>query len=134
MAQVTGELTRTGHGVKWDMASMVCLDIDGDGITDRAVLGYRDGQILVAVRRGPLKHRVALQTLGFGIDPNVQEAICALPAKLTEDELVCTTEAGPLPGCKPRRGAKALTLNDNRCDPIHLYWSHKHGALAWWRE
>lgn len=73
------------------------------------------------------------QQLVFGVDPARQDAVCKLPAVLEVVSLTCEAMDEPLPGCKMSKSAKALLISDGECDPIHLYWNHEAGELAWWR-
>ncbi|MDZ5650221.1 hypothetical protein [Nitrospirillum sp. BR 11828] len=109
---------------------MVCGDVNGDGIPDQAVLGYRDHLLILAIRRGGQPRPQILQ---FAIGGGVQQGFCSLPVTLRTSELVCDTEEGLLYGCKAGKGVVALSIEDGGCDPINLYWSHEAQAMLWWR-
>jgi hypothetical protein len=60
--------------------------------------------------------------------------ICAAPARLSVAPLSCDQDGGEkLPGCVASPHTSGLTIDDNQCDPINLYWDHDQRRLAWWR-
>lgn len=124
-------LQHTHPDIKWDKASLVKADFNGDRVPDSAILGYKKKQVIVAIAPGHLQNGKA-QLLKFGIGSD-QDSICALPAKLVTEKLICATEGDVLPGCKVGAGAKGLALSGGECDSIHMYWNHKAKHMEWWR-
>lgn len=125
-------LTRSHSSIKWDKSSLITADFNGDKITDRAVLGYKRDQVVIAISMGRIKNGKT-QLLPFSIGASIQAAICALPATLGTEPLACTAEDGLLPGCKEVPGAQGLFLSGGECDSVHLYWNHRSKRMEWWR-
>lgn len=120
--------------VRWDRDTLVEGDFNGDGKSDFAMVGYKNEGLVLAIRASSAKqqtYRNAFQ--GFGIGPSIQAAICEAPAKLIVEEQFCRPADEPLPGCRPSKVAKSLTLSGGECDPIHLFWNHKRNRMEWWR-
>jgi hypothetical protein len=128
-------ITAEQPSLKWDAKSAVEGDFDGSHQASFAVLGYKDKQVTVAVSHKAADGTVTAQYLAFEINPNYQNAICGLPAHLEISPPACTNgETGEkLPGCTESPGISGLTLDDDRCDPIYMYWSHDTKRMMWWR-
>jgi hypothetical protein len=63
-----------------------------------------------------------------------QDGICSVPVKLSAHPLSCENDGGgKLPGCKESKGVVGLTLSDDSCDPINLYWDSDKRSMTWWR-
>ena len=110
------------------------VDLDGDGAPESIRLAQENSQVRITVEGKSVAE--GAQTLTFGVDPARQDAVCALPVTLTSAALDCAPEAlgaHPLPGCMEKPAARSLTLSDDQCDAIHLYWNHDTRGLAWWR-
>ena len=118
--------------VQWLADSAVVGDFDGDAMRDTAVLGVEGKGVVVAVGTHGADGGVHVQYLPFAIDRGVQAAICALPARLETHPLSCADEDGALPGCRDKPAAQGLSLVDDECVSIHMYWDHGQGAMAWW--
>ena len=125
-------LMRTHSEIKWDKSSLVTADFNGDKIKDSAALGYKDDQIVIGISMGHMRNGKP-QLLPFSIEAGIQAAICALPATLGTEPLICTAEDSRLPGCKQLAGAKGLFLAGGECDSVHLYWNHRTKRMDWWR-
>lgn len=107
-------------------------DFDGDGRQDEATLFQSKTQIKLEVRmHGAAKP----QELVFGIAAGTQNAVCAMPVALEAFPASCADdESGEsLPGCEERQGKVDLSINDNECDPINVYWNKDKKQMAWWR-
>ena len=130
-----GRIATEQPSVKWDAKSVVKGDFDGSHRATFAVIGYKDKHVMVAVGRNAADGSVTAQYLEFGIDPAQQNAICGLPAHLKLYPLVCSggDDGQELPGCQETPGASALSLDDDRCDPINMYWNHGKKLMMWWR-
>jgi hypothetical protein len=121
--------------VKWDAKSVVEGDFDGTHRASFAVVGHKDQHVMVAVGRKAADGSVTAQYLEFGISRDQQDAICKLPAHLKVSPLVCSGEEDgeKLPGCTESPGVSALSLDDDECDPINMYWNHSTKRMMWWR-
>lgn len=119
--------------VKWLAESTVVGDLNGDGKTDAAMLGLEANGVVVAVAMHGADGGVHVQYLTFAVGRGSQATICALPARLESQPLSCTEGDGSLPGCRDEPPAVGLSLVDDECDSIHMYWDHDDGVVAWWR-
>jgi hypothetical protein len=119
--------------VRWDAKSEIHGDFAGDGFADRGFLGHAKGRVFVGLVRASTRKA---EVLDFAVSRGVQEAICSEPAKLRAENLDYDPQAEgqDLEGFQRSRHAKGMVLSDGECDPIHLYWNHKSGHLAWWRQ
>ena len=125
-------LLRARSDVRWDRSTLVEGDFKGDGIVDAAIVGYSNSGLVLAV--GTAAKPSKIQYLNFGINAGEQAAICAAPARLLVVPLSCEQDdVGKLPGCVASPHASGLTIDDNQCDPINLYWDHDQRRLTWWR-
>ena len=78
-------LSKAMPNVRWDSQSIVTEDIDCDGRSDQAYLGYEPGNIYVGlVRAADPKPQI----LEFRIGAGYQDAICTEPAKLGPELLL----------------------------------------------
>lgn len=120
--------------VRWDRDTLVVGDFNGDGKSDFAMVGYKNEGLVLAVRSSSAKkHTYRNDFQGFGIGPSIQAAICEAPAKLIVEKQFCRPVNEPLPGCRPSKVAKSLSLSGGECDSIHLFWNHKRNLMEWWR-
>jgi hypothetical protein len=70
----------------------------------------------------------------FPIDPGAQEAFCAEPKRITTGPISCSDpEMGKFPGCKPVKGCRNFTVEDDACDSLHFYWDAGKKMTRWWR-
>ena len=111
-------------------SSTVRGDFDGDGAADQATLIQHRHHVTLTVRRGSAS---GPEKFEFRVDPGAQDAICTLPAKLSTSASFCTPMDEPLPGCKEQPGKVDLSISDDACDAIHLYWNQDEKRMAWWR-
>lgn len=119
---------------KWDQATLVSGDFNGDGRRDWAMVGYKGAGLELAIRIAGVKGRkTRTQFLAFGIGASIQAAICEAPAKLQVDEQFCSPMDEALPGCRPSKIANSLNLSGGDCDSIHLYWNSDTSRMEWWR-
>ena len=121
--------------VKWDAKSVAEGDFDGTHRVGFAIMGLKDKNVMVAVGRKAADGTLTTQYLEFGISRDQQNAICGLPAHLEVTPLVCTAyeDQERLPGCKESPGVSGLSLDDDQCDPINMYWNHSTKQMMWWR-
>lgn len=121
-------------GTKWDRATLVSGDFNGDGRRDWAMVGYKGAGLELVIRvAGTKAHKTRTQFLSFGIGASMQAAICEAPAKLQVDEQFCSPMDEALPGCHPSKSVNSLNLSGGDCDSIHLYWSSDARRMEWWR-
>lgn len=121
-------------GTKWDRATLVSGDFNGDGLRDWAMVGHKGSGLELAVRiAGGKAGKARTQRLAFGIGESTQAAICEAPATLEVDEQVCNPMGKALPGCRPSKVANSLNLKGGDCDSVHLYWSGDTKRMEWWR-
>lgn len=118
--------------VTWEQSSLVTVKLDGKS-NGAALLGYGGAKIYVAVYRGPALPKSKPHILEFGIDASQQAAVCAVPARLEVDKLLCNPMGDALPGCRLSQNAQHLMVRGGKCDPIVIYWDHKAHGPAWWR-
>jgi hypothetical protein len=111
-------------------SNIVHGDFDGDGVVDQATLIQHQHHVTLIVRRGSDS---VPEKIEFRVDPAAQDAICTLPAKLSTSASSCTPMDEPLPGCSEEPGKIDLSISDDACDPIHLYWNQDEKRMAWWR-
>lgn len=105
-------------------------DFDGDGTADEATLFQHERHVTLVVRRSSA---AAPETFEFRVDPAAQDAICTLPAKLSTSPSFCAPMDEQLPGCTEAAGKVDLSISDDACDAIHLYWDGDAERIAWWR-
>jgi hypothetical protein len=129
------QFEKSKPGVRWDRATLVDGDFNGDGSRDYAMVGYQgERSIVLAVRASSGPDRTYRNDFqAFGIGPSIQAAICGAPAVLEVEQQFCRPMDEDLPGCKPSKAANSLTLRGGDCDAIHLFWNHKNNRLEWWR-
>ena len=130
-SSLLAEAVASRKDVKWDPSTLVTADLDGDGKSDSALVGYVGDQLLVVIGNGGRAQNTPIQLMQFAIG-QTQDSICAAPATLEVTELSCGTGANQLPGCIGAP-APALKLSGGDCDPIYLYWDHDHKRMGWWR-
>lgn len=125
----------TGHD--WSMNQPeILLDINNDGIKERALIGFGQRTVLVAVY---IKDDVNwVDYVEFFVDkPNQQNAICGSKAKLQIEpqKFSLAKNLDPKPEgyqhCPTCEGLRVIDEGD--CDPFHIYWDHKNQMLSWWR-
>ncbi len=126
--------------VKWDADSQIVEDFNGDGKLDFALLGYGKDNVskdlaVVAVWLEKPGKKTDIQYLVFGIEAGRQDAVCAMPVKLSSEKFDCTNSDSNqrLPGCRKSKHARGLNLRGGDCDAIHLYLNHISQEMSWWR-
>jgi hypothetical protein len=128
------QIAKTRPDIKWDRSTIVSGDFNDDGKQDYAMVGYKGGGIVLAVRATSAGDgQLQTQYLQYGIGGNSQAAICEAPAKLQVKKQLCNPMDEQLPGCKQSPTANSLRLSGGECDAIHLYWNHKENRMEWWR-
>jgi hypothetical protein len=118
---------------RWDAASTVAADFNGDGRLDMAALGAEGSGIVLAAAVRADGTYMAVQYLSFAVGGEAQAAVCATPVTLEAEPLLCEVDGRTLPGCVANPRASGLALSDDDCDAVHLYWDHEKAAMAWWR-
>lgn len=105
-------------------------DFDGDGAADQATLVQHEPFVELTVKRAAA---ATPESFRFAVDASSQAAICSLPATLEVSPASCAGEDEPLPGCRNVQGKMDLSISDDACDAIHLYWNEEAQRMAWWR-
>jgi hypothetical protein len=132
--KVAEQIAKTRPDIKWDRATVVSGDFNDDGKQDYAMVGYKGGGIVLAIRATSAGDgQLQTQYLHYRIGRAIQAAICEAPAKLQVKTQLCNPMDEQLPGCKESPTAKSLRLSGGECDAIHLYWNHKENRMEWWR-
>ena len=126
-------MSGTQPQVQWDVATAVTGDFNGDGASDFAVVGYKNDGIVLAVDVENGSQQADVQFMSFGVDRGVQAAVCVTPVHLALVALSCDVEGVSLPGCAEVPGASGLSVSDDECDPINLYWNKTEKRMSWWR-
>ena len=127
------QLKKDRPEVRWIPASLVARDLDGDGKPDYAAVGYGKKTVLVAVQAASTSSPTEIQYVEFGIG-QAQDAVCRTPVQLKAIPLSCELDGGDkLPGCSTSGSPAELSLDDESCDPIYLYWNHDVRHMTWWR-
>jgi hypothetical protein len=117
--------------IRWDRATLVEKDFDGDGALDAALIGYSKAGVVLAVRLDGIKQPI--QYLEFRTGQS-QDGVCATPVKLVAYPLSCEQDGGgQLPGCVGSPHASALSIDDEACDPVNVYWNRDQHHMTWWR-
>ena len=117
--------------IEWNEKSAVIADVDCDGKSEVIVLGAESGQVVVAVVSvGNLDQQ---RLLKFPVRPDAEDGFCAVPNRVKVSRLECSTDEGPLPGCKPIRSCKEFTVADDDCDSFNFYWDASRKTFGWWR-
>ena len=134
LADAVEVLRNENPDVIWDPQSSVSADVSCDGIADTAVVGYQKHAVWLGVVFGSKSPRTSKPTvLRFELGKEAQNSFCAMPVSIEVRPIDCTTEDGPLPGCRPIKGCMAFSMVDERCDSHHFYWDSIQKSLAWWR-
>lgn len=120
--------------IEWDEASMVSADINCDGVTDTAKLGYIEGGVRLLVSFGGTNTE---QFIEFGLgQPGYQDALCGTEAHLSiEDmgyDLIEVFGENP-EGFQPSKVCSGLNVSAGECDSMHVFWNHKQKHINWWR-
>lgn len=120
--------------VAWDSNTAISADVTCDGRGDNVLVGYQGGSIWVGLvpggRASGSRRPIALR---FGIELDKPDAFCSTPVRLQSEPLVCSTSAGPLPGCKPVAGCIGFAITDDVCGAVHFHWDNDRNALSWSR-
>lgn len=108
------------------------LDINGDGIQDRARLRLESSSVTLEVTLGGAQSRTV--NLTFSVGTQSEDSFCTTPVSMTPEDLSdVTQEAGELEGYEVSTLLRGLRLSDSECDNFHVYWNHKTDDIAWWR-
>ena len=93
------------------------MDLAGDGRADKIFLTQGHGAATIRVEFASPAHKT--QIFRFVVDPDREDAICALPVHLEVESI---------------KNVKGFALVDERCDSIHFFWNRSLRLLDWWRE
>jgi hypothetical protein len=116
-----------------DTVGALVGDIDCDGHLDAISYWVTPESVRVEVRLKGEPRRS--KSISFSIGGLSQASLCAAPVKpaLESQDFDPKEELGSLPGFRRSKVCKGIVLDDEQCDPIHVYWDHDAHALAWWR-
>ena len=93
-------------------ATHLSIDLDGDGRPDAVVLSQGHDAITVSIRFADSRRKP--QQFRFLVDPQREDAICRLPARL-------------------RIEPHGFQVVDGACDSLHFFWNAKAQRVEWWR-
>lgn len=125
----------SGHDWSKNIPELL-VDINNDGVKERALVGVGPRTILVAVY---LQDDVSkMDFVEFFVNkPNQQNSICGLSAylQIASQKFSLSDNFDPEPqGYKHCPTCEGLRLIDEQdCDPFHIYWDHENNMLSWWR-
>lgn len=119
-------------GISWDSASRIAADVNCDGINDIAYLGNDPDAAWVGIVFGSrTQTKLPPGTLRFEASGRSHSTICAKPVKFESVPLDCrTTNGSMLPGCRQISRCFALTLTDDKCGALHVYWDAKQKTMS----
>ncbi len=114
----------------------IMVDINNDGIKERALIGIGERTILVSVYlKDNVNHLDFVEI--FVNKSNQQNSICGTRGKLAieSQKFSLANNLDPVPiGYKHCPECEGLRLTDEQdCDPFHIYWDHENQMLSWWR-
>jgi hypothetical protein len=110
---------------RWDSASLLKGDLDGDGTNDYALSGVRGDHFVVGIVQGPVSSASRHWTLKFPMEGGTDEALCSSKAKIDLEEVEgegATAKAGV-----------GINLHDDQCDAFHIFWDAEQKTYDWWR-
>jgi len=116
--------------VRWQPASEIAGDFDGDLMADTAALGYVPDGVVLVIKATTTNQ---LHFVDFRVAKDDPDAFCSVPVRLWREPLSCAANAGDMPGCKEAPRASSLALGDGVCKPLNVYWDHERHVPAWWR-
>jgi hypothetical protein len=120
----------------WQKKSAVVIDINGDGVKDIAVLGYTRDKAAVGIVSGGSSKSFHTKILDFSRGHDYQRGICGRTAKLIVEKTSETPKEalGKYPeGYRICDKCFEISVEDDLCDPITIYWNYKKNELDWWR-
>ena len=118
--------------VSWDGSSRLVGDVDCDGVADSAFIGRAKS----AVHVGLIRANVASpEILSFAIGSGTQKAVCSDKVVLVFESLDYDPKdaVGEIDGFHRSTVCKGLTLGDDDCDSIQMFWNTSSHHLDWWR-
>lgn len=118
--------------IEWDGKSAAFGDVNCDGKLESIVLGRQENKVVVAVVSGD-PHSKPQLLLTFPIRSDAQDGFCSMPVRIQVVPLDCSSEDGPLAGCKSVKGCKEFSVADDECDSFNFYWNFSQSSLGWWR-
>lgn len=110
---------------KWDSASLLKGDLDGDGRVDYALSGMRGSVFVVGIVQGPASSSSRHWTLKFPTDGGTDEALCSGKARIKLEEIEKEGSAA--------KAGVGINLHDDRCDSFHIFWDPEQKTYDWWR-
>lgn len=129
-SQALRALSTAAPSVRWDSQSLVSGDIACDGLVDQVYIGHTADRIYIGFFRAATNKPEVLE---FRLGGGYQDAVCdATAAKLEPYSLDHNPEPG-VKGLQRSRTCNGLSLDDNACDPVNLFWNRTTKHLDWWR-
>jgi hypothetical protein len=123
-------LSTAAPDVHWDSRSLVAGDITCNGLIEQVYIGHTADRIYVGLFRAANK---SPEILEFRLGGGYQDAVCDPMAAKLETYSLDHDQDHDLKGLRRSRTCKGLSLEDNSCDPINLYWNRTTQHLTWWR-
>ena len=124
----SGALQKAAPGVRWDRAPSVKANIFCDDKRDSVYLGYRKGEIVIGFIRAATH---AVQLISFAVGANQQAAVCRLPVRIASETVDLEPDYDP--NSEPIRTCRGISIEDDACDSLHLFWNDTKKQLNWWR-
>ena len=110
------------------------VDLDADHHPDTVVLTQAPQQLQIVVTYGDPRWKP--ESFIFTVDPNREDAVCALPVSLQRETLGydLTKAVGQhVDGFVRSAHLYGFAVIDNRCDSLHFFYNHKTKHMQWWR-
>ncbi len=112
------------------------VDINNDGIKERAMIGIGQRTLVVVAFLQNDVNKMDFVEL-FLNKPNQSNSICGVSATLRREsqKFKLPVKLNPEPqgyrSCPECEGVRVV--DDQACDPFHIYWDHNNQMLSWWR-
>ncbi len=147
--EVLGLLSLASPGVQWDAARSLSVDVDGNGQQDVVAVGTKGNAVVIGTVFGPVSADSKTSVLAFSVGAKTQDSLCSPDVGLAlEDPRLPIAEWGcdesvAKPECASARAndewlrahelARGVSVDDGKCDALHLYWDATKSSMSWWR-